>query len=181
MLRNLAWQRLDFVYDRDAVPAGLGRSAELSFFLKINISLSYCITSRMSFKMLLSKSSKIHLPCSLAPRHPPNWVKHVMDHLSCSAHDHWSTPSISQQGREVRLGGGELIPFESVHGVNRMEVYVFVLLEFEYTLWRKTKILTFFYKWSLPGRKWMQNGILRLNYKILFSFLSRFVRVWLWS
>jgi hypothetical protein len=53
MLRNLVWQELDFVYDKGIVPGGLVRLAELSFFFKIKISLSNCITSRMSFKRLL--------------------------------------------------------------------------------------------------------------------------------
>jgi hypothetical protein len=33
MLRNLVWQRSDFVYGRDVVPGGLVRLAELSSFL----------------------------------------------------------------------------------------------------------------------------------------------------
>jgi hypothetical protein len=70
MLRNLVWQELDFVYDKGIVPGDLVRLAELSFFFKINISLSNCITSRMPYKMFLSKSSNIHLPysCTLGTR-----------------------------------------------------------------------------------------------------------------
>ncbi len=60
MLRSLVWQRLDFVYGRSAVPYGLVRSAGPLIFTLV----SSFITGRMPYKMLLSKSSKIHLPCS---------------------------------------------------------------------------------------------------------------------